>query len=463
MENVIFELSKYIVLLFITIYTLLGFRVVNSKNSEREEAIFRTQRILLLLIQFILNLVLYLVTKNIKIAIFYVYQLVFVVAALCLFPFVYHHISKLILNNMLMFLAISFVMLERLSYDVARRQFFICIAGLFICLIVPLVIEKMKVLKKFGLLYAIAGIAILVCVFVFGEEKYGAKNWLNLFGVSIQPSEFVKLLFVFFVASAFTKRKDFKHVVFVSIIAGIHVLILVAERDLGAALILSVTYLFMLYIGTSQPLYLFGGLGAASVASVLAYRLFAHVRQRVNAWRNPWADITGDGFQVAQSLFAIGTGGWFGLGLGRGLPTKIPVVKSDFIFSAISEELGGIFALCILLLYLSCFVMFINIAIVQKNTFYKMIALGFSIIFIFQVFLCVGGATKFIPSTGVTLPLISNGGTSILSTMIIFSVMQGLHVLNQVEDEKFERKKKKSKTSDGKTRKRTKIEKAISE
>jgi len=237
----------------------------------------------------------------------------------------------------------------------------------------------------------------------------------------------------------------------VSVVAGIHIMILVLERDLGAALILAITYLFMLYVATSKSLYLFGGLGAASVASFVGYQLFSHVKVRVNAWLNPWADITGDGYQVTQSLFAIGTGGWFGLGLGRGLPSSIPVVKSDFIFSAIGEELGGIFALCIILIYLNLFISFINIALMQRDMFYKLIALGLSIIFIFQVFLCIGGATKFIPSTGVTLPLISNGGSSIIYIMILFSVMQGLCMINQIEDDKIERKKKKAKRDTGKT------------
>lgn len=154
--------------------------------------------------------------------------------------------------------------------------------------------------------------------------------------------------------------------------------------------------------------------------------------------RDPWAEIRGGGYQVAQSLFAIGTGGFIGMGLGKGLPGSVPVVESDFVFSAISEELGGVFAICLIMVYLSSYIMFVNIAMKMKKQFYKLTAFGLSVVFIFQVFLCVGGVTKFIPSTGVTLPLISYGGSSIVTTIIIFSVIQGMYVLNGKEEESLE-------------------------
>jgi len=217
------------------------------------------------------------------------------------------------------------------------------------------------------------------------------------------------------------------------------------EKDLGGALIFFITFLVMLYVATSQPIYFFSGLIAGCVAAYLSYYKFSHVRVRVMVWKDPWALIDKEGYQVSQSLFAIGTGGWFGMGLSKGLPTSIPVVDSDFIFSAISEEMGGIFAVCLILIFISCFVMFINIAMKLHNTFYKLIALGLSIIYIFQVFLSVGGVTKFIPSTGVTLPLISYGGSSMLSSIIMFSVIQGLYVMNQDRNGVIEKTNKKNK------------------
>lgn len=121
------------------------------------------------------------------------------------------------------------------------------------------------------------------------------------------------------------------------------------------------------------------------------------------------------------------------MGLGQGLPESVPVVESDFIFSAISEELGVIFSVCLILVYVSSYIMFVNIAMKMKKMFYKLTAFGLSVVFIFQTFLCVGGASKFIPSTGVTLPLISYGGSSIITTIAIFSIIQGMYVLNERE------------------------------
>ena len=274
----------------------------------------------------------------------------------------------------------------------------------------------------------------LLLVFVIGVEKYGAKNWISFGGVAIQPSEFVKIIYVFFIASLLSKTTQFKNVIAITAVAAVHVVILVVERDLGAALIYFVTYLMVLYVATMKVGYLLAGVGAGAAASVVAYHLFSHVQVRVMAWSDPWSHINNQGYQICQSLFAIGTGGLFGMGLGQGLPSSVPVVESDFIFSAISEELGGIFSVCLILVYISCFIMFVNIAMKMKKRFYKLTAFGLSVVFIFQVFLCIGGATKFIPSTGVTLPLISYGGSSIMTTIIIFSIIQGMYVLNGREE-----------------------------
>ncbi len=194
----------------------------------------------------------------------------------------------------------------------------------------------------------------------------------------------------------------------------------------------------MLFVATGKWLYLLAGVGGGSLASLLAFQIFDHVKTRVLAWQNPWTDIAGKGYQITQSLFAIGTGGWFGMGLYRGMPKKIPVVEKDFIFSAISEELGAVFALCILFICLGCFLQFMMIASKMQAVFYKLIAFGLGTIYIFQVFLTVGGVTKFIPSTGVTLPLVSYGGSSILSTFIIFGIIQGLYILKRNEEEEYE-------------------------
>jgi len=158
---------------------------------------------------------------------------------------------------------------------------------------------------------------------------------------------------------------------------------------------------------------------------------------------------------VAQSLFAIGTGSWFGTGLFKGQPDTIPVSETDFIFSAITEEMGVIYALCLILICVSCYVMFLNIAMELRNNFYKLIALGLGTCYIFQVFLQIGGVTKFIPSTGMTLPFVSYGGSSMLSTMIMFGIIQGLYIIREDEEEEREkeklRKERKRKNGVGRT------------
>ena len=330
-------------------------------------------------------------------------------------------------------------MQARLNLSYARRQILIVAGALAVCLIIPLIIDKMKILSRFGWLYAVGGIGILCLVFVCGVTHYGATNWAKIAGIEFQPSEVAKIVFVFCIAALLSEAADFKRVVIATGIAAVHVLLLVYEMDLGAALIFFVTYICVLYAATANPLYPLAGIGAGAAASVVAYRHFAHVRVRVTAWRDPWSVIDNEGYQVANSLLAIGTGGWFGMGLGKGMPNSIPVVRSDFIFSAISEELGAVFAVCLLLISLSNFLMFINIAMRLRRPFYKLTALGLSVNYIFQVFLSVGGATKFIPSTGVTFPLVSYGGSSIISTVIIFTVIQGLYVLHQNEEEQRKR------------------------
>ena len=163
---------------------------------------------------------------------------------------------------------------------------------------------------------------------------------------------------------------------------------------------------------------------------------------RVIVWKDPLAVYANGGQQVAQSLFAIGTGSWFGLGLFEGVPNTIPVAVSDFIFAAIGEEMGLIYGLCMILICVSCYIMFLNIAMQLHNGFYKLVALGLGTCYIFQVFLAIGGVTKFIPSTGVTIPLVSYGGSSLFSTVIMFAIIQGLYILREDEEEDIERKKK---------------------
>ena len=431
--SLIVKLIQYLLILLIGIYTYYSFSIFRYKNKKQQNKVYTVLTIIIFLIHFIGYATLLLQIQSLKLVYLYVGEAAMFLLVLALNRIFYPKLSKLLLRNMLMLLAVGFIVLTRLSFDDAIRQVAIVGGAFLISLFVPLFIAKLRCLSKFGWVYGIAGIIILMLVLIIGTTSFGATNWLNINGVSIQPSEIVKLLFVFSIAALLKEPRKLKQLLFISALAGVHVLVLVLQKDLGGALIFFVTFVFMLYAATARPLYLFSGLLLGSLAAFIAYQLFYHVRVRVIAWQNPFQYIDKEGFQITQSLFAIGTGGWFGMGINRGLPTNIPVVESDFIFSAISEEMGGLFAICIILIYISCFIMIINIALEQEDSFYRLLSIGFSVMFAFQVILSIGGVIKFIPSTGVTLPFISQGGSSIVMSVVMLMILQGIYIRGKDE------------------------------
>ena len=433
MTKLIIDISKYVLLVLIALYALQSYIIFKKKNEDAREFLFLRQNVLMFAIHFIAFTVFYLKMDESTLFYFYGAQAIYLGAVLVLFRNLYPRASKLLVNNMCMLITIGFIMLTRISYDQSMKQFKILAIATVAALIIPILVKKLKFLDKLGYIYALGGIGLLGVVLVFAKFSYGSKLSLSIGGFTFQPSEFVKIIFVFAVASLLAKATDFKHVVITTAIAGAHVLILVVSKDLGSALIFCVTYLVMLYVGTRDWRYLFLGIAAGVIASVAAYFLFSHVRVRVQVWKDPFASYTGDGYQVAQSLFAIGAGGWFGTGLYQGSPTMIPIVEQDFMFSAICEELGGFFAICLILIYMSCFIMFVNIAFKMENKFARLASLGLGCTFSVQVFLTVGGAMKMIPSTGVTLPFISYGGSSIMSTVIMFAIVQGFYISRREE------------------------------
>ena len=442
MTNIIVELSKYLIILLMACYTFSCFSIFTKEYVEDEKRVLIMQNIVMFLMHFLAYMVMYLKMNEPKLMFFYAAQVVYFLAVILLYSLIYPTVSKLIVNKMCMLISIGLIMITRLNYGSAVKQFIFAVLGSVFGLVVPVIIRKMKSLIDWTYIYAGVGLGALTLVAVFAATSGGAKLGFEIAGIGIQPSEFVKILFVFFVASSLKKSTEFKNVVVTTALAAAHVLILVLSTDLGAALIMFVVYLVMLYVATQQPLYAVAGVGAGSFAAVIGYKLFAHIKVRVAAWKDPFATYSDGGYQVAQSLFAIGTGSWFGMGLCQGSPDLIPVAETDFIFSAIAEELGVIFALCLILVCVSCYVMFLNIAMEIRNRFYKLIALGLGTCYIFQVFLTIGGVTKFIPSTGVTLPLVSYGGSSMLSTMIMFGIIQGLYIIREDEEEEIIEKKR---------------------
>lgn len=433
MVNVIIHISKYILAILAASYAMKCFTVFSDRHEYDRGHVYIVQNVLMFFIHFICYLIIYLMTKDMKMLYFYAAQVVLFLVTLIVYGTVYKNASRLIINNMCYLLMVGFVILTRLDFDMAIRQFAIAVAAVCISLIIPAFILRVRVVDKLGKFLGIFGFLMIASVFVFGKSMYGATNWISIGGFSLQPSELAKIVFVFFIAAMLARDTSFRQIVITTAAAAVYVLVLVIEKDLGAAVIFFITYLVMLYVATRQFRYMALGLAAGSGAAVVAYQLFAHVRTRVIAWKDPWGNYNDAGYQIAQSLFAIGTGGWFGMGLFKGKPNTIPVVVSDFVFSAISEEMGALFAICLILVYFSCFLMFINISLQLVKPFYKLVAMGLSTAYGIQLFLCIGGVIKLIPHTGVTMPLISYGGSSVLSTIIIFAVIQGLYLLRQRE------------------------------
>ena len=407
MELYITELSKYFITLFIALYTLECFLVLRFQDEERRSGGYVRQNLLMFLVHFSCFLVICFETGKLEYLLFYVLQQILLFSTIVLFRMIYPKGNRLIINNMCMLLSIGFVILSRLSYEKAIKQFFIVTVSIIIGMLIPFFIHKLKFLKGLTWAYAAVGIAALGIVLILGSTTYGSKISYSVAGVTFQPSEFVKIIFVFFLASALYESHDLLRVALTAVLAGIHVLILVASKDLGSALIFFIVYVMMVFIATGNWLYLLLGGAGGCGAAIIAYQLFSHVQVRVQAWKDPFSCIDDAGYQITQSLFAISSGGWFGLGLFRGTPDSIPFVEADFIFSAVAEELGIAFSMCMILICISCFIMFMNISIRLKDKFYQLIAFGLGVTYIFQVFLTIGGGTKFIPMTGITLPFIS--------------------------------------------------------
>ena len=449
MATIIINISKYIILILMVLYTLSCFAIFKQVNEEEKNEKLNKQIIYVFLMHFLCYLTLAVSRPDEmkEIVIFYGLQILVATLYMYLYHYFYPYSSRVITNNMSFLLLIGYTMLTRLDVSLAKKQFVIATAAIVMVSAVPYIMDRYKNLRNYGKFYGVVGIIALSSVFVLGVEQYGSLNWIKFGPITLQPMEFVKILFVFFIASMLSQSRDFKQVMITTVFACVHIGVLVLEKDLGGALIFFVIFVSMIYVGTGKIWYLLlyfaGGAMMAGLAFVLFKdRLFNHVLVRVNAWKDPWADINGQGYQIAQSLFAIGSGGYFGSGLTKGTPKIIPVSESDFIFSAISEEFGVIFGLALILVCFSCFISFISIAMRVRNRFYKTMAFGFAICYMFQTFLSIGGVTKFIPSTGVTIPLVSYGGSSVLSSLVMFAIMQGISTIENKEARKIENERK---------------------
>lgn len=315
MINLICEVSKYLCLLFMILYTVKCFSIMSSKDEEENNSALNKQIVYVFLIHFFCFLILYLRLQQVKILVFYGIQIFVAIFYMVIFHSIYKDSSRLLTNNMAFLLLVGYIILTRLNFSLAVKQFIFATVGLFITSFIPIIIVKWKKLKDMGTLYGVVGILFLLTVFVpgLGFSNYGSRNWIHIGKLSLQPMEFVKILFVFFVACMLVKANTFKDLFVNALISAGFMGVLVLEKDLGAAVIFYITYVFLVYLATSRPIFLVGGvsLGVGAVLATYALfkdSLFAHVMVRVEAWRDPFAHIDTGGYQVSQSLFAIGTG-----------------------------------------------------------------------------------------------------------------------------------------------------------
>lgn len=410
------EYSKYIILILFLVYLAGCFVQKHSTDIM--------QKIIIYVIHFWGFLCLLLKNLNIQLIGFYLLQLVLIGAIMIGYHFVYKNCNSQLTNHICMFFVLSMIVLTRINFSEAFRQYVFWVIGFCGLMVFPLFFKRGVVFRKYPAIYAMLGILLLALVVLVGSTSYGAKLNLNIGPVSFQPSEFVKVVFILFIASMLYQNAGFKRVILTSILSAVFVLCLVASRDLGGALLYFTTYLMMVYVATGKKGYLWVGSLGIVAASIVGYFAFSHVRTRVFAWLTPLADFDKKGYQICQSLFGIGTGGWFGFGIGEGQPGLIPIVEKDFVFSAIAEEFGVIFGIGLIFLTGATFWTMISIGEKCEDRFYKHVCVGLGAMYATQVILTIGGAIKFIPSTGVTLPLVSYGGSSLLASLIMFGVTQ---------------------------------------
>ena len=426
METAFLALVNYMSAGVLLAYNVQAFLCVRKKSEVRSKATAIAMKLEIAVIFMLCFVTLYLRSREIKYMLFFLIQL----AAFGVIDYVYRKLypkmSGLLFNHMMLLLCIGSVMLTRLDFNGAIRQFIIVSAALLLALFIPAFIRAMHRIERYGYAYLGLGIGILLLVFFFAGERLGARIWIKLFGVAMQPFEFVKILFIFGCAAVLLRAKSWKGTLAGMMLAGVHILLMAASNDLGGALLFAVVFWILLYCVNGQKRWIFGGLAAATAACVAAYRLFSHVQVRVLAWKDPFSVVDNEGYQLAQSLFAIGNGGFFGTGLLKGAPEQIPVVTTDYIFSAVCEELGALFALGLLGIYIHCMLLIIRMAAKFSEDYYRLVFTGFAAMFTTQVLLNVGGVTRMLPSTGVPLPFVSAGGSSAASMVLMFMLMQGM-------------------------------------
>ena len=332
----------------------------------------------------------------------------------------------LLIVNMLF--AIGVAMIYRLNPSYGKRQLQFYLVGIVLFFLTFFILKTFKFWNKISLFYVIISVALFMATLVFGSYLGGAKNWIILGPITVQPSEFIKIPLAFFVASFYSRYNEVSMKPFgryyMNIVIYIFIGFLFLQKDLGTALIFFGLMILSQFVYEKDRVLITLNIVAMIFGSILAYFMFGHVRVRVATWLDPWSDIDVTGYQITQALFATASGGLFGTGIGLGHPDYVPVAESDFIFSAISEEMGIFMGLAVILLFMILVYRSFKISLIQQDKFLSILAFCIGVLFAFQTFIILGGVLKIIPLTGVTLPFISQGGSSMLSGFILLGCLQ---------------------------------------
>lgn len=333
-----------------------------------------------------------------------------------------------------MLLSLGIITIYRLSPKLGLRQLIWVLAGILVFYITYFIIRAMRKLEYMTIVYLGLSVLFFLLTLILAPSKYGAKNWIELAdGITIQLSEFTKILVIFLIASFYSnfnshlKKLNYKHTSYY-LMAVIYAFVgfLFIQRDLGTAVIFVGIYTLLQYVYDEDRKSILVNVGLMLMGSIVGFFAFSHVKNRIDIWLNPWtADKVNDlGRQIVQSLFGIGEGGFFGQGIGLGYPKQITLAHSDVIFSAICEEMGILIGIGIIMLYMLLVYRAIKIALNQEYLFYRILAIAVAILFTIQAFLNIGGVIKLIPMTGLTLPFISYGGSSMISSFVALGILQ---------------------------------------
>jgi cell division protein FtsW (lipid II flippase) len=326
--------------------------------------------------------------------------------------------------------------LARLSPQLAGRQLLWLAFSLALAVALGPAFNRFRVLAAYKYIWILVAIALFAALAVFGQEVNGAKLWIRLGAVQFEPVEVIKLLVVLFMASYLAETGDIiartrpwslranaKYLGPLFIGWGASMAILVFEHDLGMAVLLLATFAAMLYVATRRVDLIVGGFAVFGGAAYLLATRYAYVRTRIAVWQHPFADPFGAGYQTLQSLYSLAAGGLFGTGYGRGRPDYIPGVATDYVYAAWSEEWGTLGAIVLCVAYLEIVRRALRVAQRQPDLYAKLLATGLAATLGFQVFIIVGGVLGLFPLTGITLPFISYGGSSLVSNYVLVALV----------------------------------------